>query len=294
MLHDGKEERDMEALRKNSRLLKDYAQMTLGALIAGAAFALFFLPHDIAPGGITGIATVLAARIPLGVGLLSFLLNVPLFLMGYRHVGWRFAVRSFIAMTLLSLFIDVLPHTDLSGDTLLASVFGGGLMGIGLGMVVRGGATTGGTDMAALLLHRHLSFLGIPAILLFIDGLVIVLAAAEFGVQAGCFALIACYVSSRAMDLVIKGFNTAMQFMIFTKEKDRIIKRIHGELDRGCTELSATGTYSQKPVGTLVCVVYRTEAARLKKLVYEEDPDAFVTVCDVHEAVGEGFSGNQE
>lgn len=281
----------IDLAREGRKMALDYALLALGALLTACAFAFFFLPHDIAPGGVTGVATVLAHFLPLGVGLLSFLLNLPLFAAGLRRVGWRFAVRSFVAMVLLSLFIDVLPRVDLAGDTMLAAVFGGALMGAGLGIVVRAGATTGGTDMIARLVHDRAEFLSMPALLLCVDGVVVAVAAAVFGVQAGLWALAALYASSKAMDAVIKGVNTAMQFTIVTRAREEIGRRVNTELQRGCTQVMARGVYTGRDVGMLVCVVSRVEAARLKKLVAECDPHAFVTICDVAEALGEGFSG---
>ena len=152
--------------KEGKQLLKDYALIVLGTFLAALSLPLFFLPYDIAPGGISGISTVLASVLPLSVGLISFVLNVPLFLIGWRTVGWRFAVRSFIAMSLMSLFIDLVPVRDVSGNVMLASVFGGVLLGVGLGLVVRAGATTGGTDMAAKMIHSRVAFLPIAAILL--------------------------------------------------------------------------------------------------------------------------------
>ena len=277
--------------REGKRIALDYALLTLGAALTALAFAAFFLPNDIAPGGVTGVATVLAHFLPLGVGFLSFLLNLPLFLLGLHTAGWRFVLRSFVAMSLLSLFIDVFAQVDAAGNTLLAAVFGGVTMGAGLGLVVRAGATTGGTDMAARLIHDRAEFLSSPVILFAVDALVVAVAAAVFGVQAGLWALVALYVSSKAMDAVIKGVNTAMQFTIITSEWETIGKRINGDLDRGCTQVMARGVYTGREVGMLVCVVSRMEAARLKKLVAECDPHAFVTVCDVAEALGEGFKG---
>ena len=277
--------------REGRQLVRDYLLVVIGALVTAASFSWFFLPYDVAPGGVTGIATVISSLTGLSVGLLSFLINVPLFLAGWRQVGWRFAVRSFVAMVLLSLFIDLLPQDNPAGDIMLATVFGGVLLGVGLGMVVRAGATTGGTDMAAKMLHRLAGFLSIATILFIIDATVVIIAAMAFGIQAGLWALIALFISSKAMDVVIKGFNTAMQFLIITREPDEIVRRIHGDLDRGCTRLKAFGTYSGEEMGALLCVVARTEAARLKKVIAEADPNAFVTVCDVHEALGEGFTG---
>ena len=276
--------------REWKRLLRDYALLTAGAVTTAAAFAYFFLPHDIAPGGVTGISEVLASLTGGSVGRISFLVNVPLFLLGWRRVGWRFAARSFAAMTLLSLFIDLLPGKDAAGDPLLAAICGGAVMGVGLGLVVRAGATTGGTDMAAGMLHARIPFLTVPVILLCIDGAVIGVAAARFGVRAGLYALLACFISTNAMDAVIKGVNTGMQFMIITREKEKITKRILYQMDRGCTLLAARGAYTGEEIGALLCVVPRLEAARLKKIVAEADPRAFVTVCDVHEVLGEGFS----
>ena len=275
---------------EGKQLAWDYLLVTLGALLTAFAFVAFFLPHDIAPGGVTGIATVLSSVTGLNVGLLSFLINLPLFAIGWRRVGLRFAVRSFISMILLSLFIDVMPDFDLAGNMMLAAIFGGVTMGAGLGLVVRAGATTGGTDMAAMIVHEHWSMFTVPMVLFAIDGIVVIIAALNFGVQAGLFALVSLYTSTKTMDSVIKGFNTAMQFLIISARQEEIIRRVHTELDRGCTRLEATGTYEGRKNGALLCVVSRMEASRLKKIVSECDPHAFVTVCDVHEALGEGFS----
>lgn len=281
--------------KEGKAIVRDYVLVVLGSLLLALAFIWFFIPHDIAPGGVTGISTVIAHMTGLGVGLLSFIINLPLFLAGWRQVGLRFAVRSFIAMMLVSLFIDTIPEADLTGDPMLACAFGGVVMGVGLGLVVRAGASTGGTDMAAKMVHRELGFISIPVVLFVIDAAVVLVAAMVFGLQAAFFALIALYTSTIAMDAVIKGFNTAVQFLIITKTPEPIIGRIHAELERGCTRLYAQGTYSGGEIGTLLCVVSRLEVARLKKLIAEEDPAAFVTVCDVHEALGEGFAGmNQE
>ena len=286
--------RDINWKREGKQLARDYLLVIIGALVTAMSFSWFFLPYDVAPGGVTGIATVISSLTGLSVGLLSFVINVPLFLMGWRQVGWRFAVRSFVAMMLLSLFIDLLPPLNPTGDIMLATVFGGVLLGVGLGIVVRAGATTGGTDMAAKMLHRLAGFMSIATILFMIDATVVLIAAMVFGIKAGLWALIALFISSKAMDVVIKGFNTAMQFLIITREPDEIVRRIHGDLDRGCTRLKAYGTYSGEEMGTLLCVVARTEAARLKKVIAEADPNAFVTVCDVHEALGEGFAGMEQ
>ena len=186
-----------------------------------------------------------------------------------------------------------MPEFDLAGNMMLAAIFGGVTMGAGLGLVVRAGATTGGTDMAAMIVHEHWNMFTVPMVLFAIDGIVVIIAALNFGVQAGLFALVSLYTSTKTMDSVIKGFNTAMQFLIISVKQEEIIRRIHNEMERGCTRLEATGTYEGRKNGALLCVVSRMEASRLKKIVAECDPHAFVTVCDVHEALGEGFTYSQ-
>lgn len=272
----------------------DYLQIVLGTFLMALSFAIFFLPRDIAPGGITGLATIIASFWAINVGLLSFMINLPLFAAGWKVVSLRFAIRSFLAMTLLSVFIDILPHVDISGDMMLASVFGGIVEGIGLGLVVRGGATTGGTDMAAQMVHRHWPFLSIGMLIMLLDGMVVCIAGWRFGLPAALWALITVAVTSFTTDMVVKGFNTAMQFLIISSASDRITSRIHNELGRGCTRILAKGTFSKQDVGVLLCVVSRVEVFRLRQLIAEEDEHAFVTISDVQKAMGEGFDGIRE
>ena len=272
----------------------DYLQIVLGTFLMALSFAIFFLPRDIAPGGITGLATIIASFWVINVGLLSFMINLPLFAAGWKVVSLRFAIRSFLAMTLLSVFIDILPHVDISGDMMLASVFGGIVEGVGLGLVVRGGATTGGTDMAAQMVHRHWPFLSIGMLIMLLDGMVVCIAGWRFGLPAALWALITVAVTSFTTDMVVKGFNTAMQFLIISSASDRITSRIHNELGRGCTRILAKGTFSKQDVGVLLCVVSRVEVFRLRQLIAEEDEHAFVTISDVQKAMGEGFDGIRE
>lgn len=144
-----------------------------------------------------------------------------------------------------------------------------------------------------MIVHEHWNMFTVPMVLFAIDGIVVIIAAAEFRQQAGLFALVSLYTSTKTMDSVIKGFNTAMQFLIISARQEEIIRRIHTELERGCTRLEATGTYEGRKNGTLLCVVSRMEASRLKRSSPNAIRTAFVTVCDVHEALGEGFSYHQ-
>jgi len=271
-------------------LVRDYLMILLGALITGASYAYFFVPNNIAPGGVTGVATVLNHLIGWPpVGTLSFILNIPLFLLGYKTGGKRFVFRSFLAMMLLSLFIDILPGAPITRNSMLASIFGGIALGAGLGLVLRAGATTGGTDLAAQMVHKRFSFISVGTFLLGIDCIVILLAGIVFDVQAALVALIALYVSTKVIDMVIKGWNTEQQMMIISDEAKAIAQRINSEIDRGATFIEATGAYTGQKRGMLYCVVTRAQIMQVKAIVSALDPHAFVTVSDAYEVMGEGF-----
>lgn len=275
---------------KHYPLARDYALILLGCIISGVSYAYFFVPNNIAPGGITGVATVLTHLIGWPpVGTLSFILNIPLFLLGFRSGGKLFVLRSFIAMMLLSLFIDVLPGKPITTDPMLASLFGGILLGIGLGFVLRAGTTTGGTDLAAQMVHNRFSFISVGTFLFAIDCMVVLLAGIVFDIQAALFALISLYVSTKAIDMVIKGWNTEQQIMIISDASSSIADRIMKEMDRGATFLSATGAYTGEKRGMIYCVVTRAEIMQIKSIVAAVDPRAFVTVTEAHEVMGEGF-----
>lgn len=281
----------MQDRKKLKNIAKAYAQMALGCLIAGISFSQFFVPNDIAPGGVTGIATLIAAGTSWPVGLLSAVLNVPLFLVGYKAVGRRFVLRSFLSMLGLSLCIDLLPQQAVTHDMMLASLYGGILLGIGLGLVLRGGATTGGTDLAAQLVHNRFPVISVGTFLFGIDCVVVCAAGVVFDPQAALWALIALFISTKVMDVVLQGWNTAHQFFIISDSAESIARRINQEMDRGATLLCARGSYSGEEKGMVFCVINKNEMTQLKEIIAAEDEHAFVTVSEVHEAMGEGFAG---
>lgn len=270
-------------------VVRDYGLMLIGALIAAVSFTNFFVPNDIAPGGVTGIATVVNHLTGWPVGVVSFVINVPLFLMGYHSGGRRFVMRSFATMAAFSVLIDLLPDVVITHEPMLASIFGGILLGIGLGLVLRAGATTGGTDLAAQMVHKRFSFLSVGTILLTIDCAVVLLAGVVFDVQAALVALIALYISTKVMDMVLKGWNTEQQMMIISDHADEIAHHICTDMERGATMIEAHGAYTGEKRGMVYCVVTRAEIMQVKTIVAQCDPRAFVTVSDAYEVMGEGF-----
>lgn len=264
-------------------------QIVLGCLIGALAYPWFLVPNHIAPGGLTGLATVFNYLFGWPVGTTSLLMNIPLFLIGFKAMGGGFAIRSLAATLLFSLFIDLLPLGCLTQDPMLASVFGGALLGVGLGLILRAGATTGGTDMAARMVHKHLPYLSVGMILFAIDGIVVVLAGIYIHIEHALYAFISIYVSSRLINLVIDGPTTEKACYVITSAYEQVKTQLMEELNRGVTLLSAKGGFSGEERPILLCVVSAQEVARLKMIVRRIDDKAFVFISDAHEVLGEGF-----
>ena len=267
-----------------------YLHIVLGCLIGGMAYPLFLTPCGIAPGGLTGVGIICHHLFSWPVGTVSLVLNIPLFILSYRQMGPVFAFRSLIAMTLFSLSIDFLPLAPMTDDPLLATLFGGILLGVGLGMIMRGGATTGGTDMMARLLHKHISFLSVGVLLFAMDFIVIVAAAVFIGANEALYAIIDIYASSKMIDAVLIGLTADKACFIISDAWEKVSERILREMNRGATQLTAHGAWSKEERPVVMSVVSRNELSTIKKIVQEEDESAFMFVTEAYEALGEGFS----
>lgn len=281
----------LQKLRANQKeLLGSYAQIVLGCIIGGIAYPLFLTPNGIAPGGLTGVGIIFHHLFGFPVGTVSLILNIPLFIFSYREMGPVFAFRSLVAMILFSLAIDLLPLSPMTADPLLATLFGGILLGIGLGMIMRGGATTGGTDMMARLIHKKVSFLSVGVILFCLDLIVIVAAGIFIGANEALYAIIDIYASSKVIDLVLIGLTADKACFIISGAWEKISQRILNDMGRGATLLNGRGAWSKENRPVIMCVVSRNELGPLKKIVQEEDQTAFMFVTEAFEALGEGFS----
>ena len=267
-----------------------YFQILLGCVIGAAAYPTFLVPNNIAPGGLTGVTTILNYVAGWPVGTVSLILNIPLFLIGYRSMGKIFAFRSIVATALFSILIDVLPLKPISEDPLLGTLFGGVVLGIGLGLILRGGATTGGTDMIARMVHRRFSFITVGMFLFALDCAVVLAAAVFIGSTQALYALINIYVSARVIDAVMVGFGGNKACFVMTSSWERVTDRIMDEVGRGVTHLEARGAYTGKSQPVVMCVASRQEVTALKRIVQEEDEKAFMFITEAHEALGEGFS----
>ena len=269
--------------------LKNDILVIVGLLVAAAAYRMYLIPNQVVAGGFTGVGQLLNHVTGVGVGTVNILLNVPLFLVSMKSMGVRFGVRSLIAMVLLSLLIDHIPLPSATDDMLLAAVYGGAISGIGFGLVLRGSATTGGTDMLASLLHRIVSVLRVSYAIFFFDGLVIIASAFAFEPQAAMYGLISTFLCNVLIDLVLEGPNSAHSYFIISDKSEEIAERILKDMDRGVTALEAVGMYSHNRKKVLLCVVNRFEAMRLRRIIFEADPRAFVIANKTNEVLGEGF-----
>ena len=280
-------------LSHNERVMA-YAQIVLGCVLGAAAYPMFLVPNDIAPGGLTGVATILHFLFNTPVGIVSLLLNVPLFLVGYRAMGRVFVFRSLVATVLFSLLIDWLPLGPVTSDILLGSLFGGVLLGVGLGFILRGGATTGGSDMVARMVHKRFQHITVGAFLFFIDFVVVLAAGFFIKIEYALYAFISIFISSRVIDMVVQGFSSQKACYVITSEHDAVKNLLMSELDHGVTLFDARGGFSGTERPVILCIVGAQEVSRLKAIVRGQDERAFVFITDAYEVLGEGFRNLSE
>lgn len=282
----------MEKLQKLSQRerLMAWVQIVVGCIIGAAAYPTFLNPGKIAPGGLTGVAMILNHLWGWEIGITSLLLNIPLFVICYRTMGQLFAFRSLMATILFSLAIDLLPLREITVEPILGTLYGGILLGIGLGFILRGGATTGGTDMCARLVHKYLPFMSVGMFLFMIDCVVVVAAWLFIGSSEALYALICIFVSGKAVDVVMLGLSQNKACFVITDQWEAVSRRLLDEMERGVTQLSARGAYTGRERPVVLCVLPPQEVARLKEIVRQEDEKAFMFITEAHEALGEGFS----
>ena len=267
-----------------------YMQILIGCVIGAAAYPLFMTPNRIAPGGITGIATILNHLFRWPVGTVSLILNMPLFVIGYKAMGRIFVFRSFIATILFSVLIDLLPLKPMTNDPLLGTLYGGVMLGAGLGIIMRGGATTGGSDMIARMVHKRFSFISVGSFLFAIDCAVVIAAGFLIGTTEALYALINIFLTARVMDVVIIGFSGNKACFVISDRWQEISDRIIQDMGRGITHLMSRGGYTGTERPTLLCVISRSEIMAFKRILREIDENAFVIITEAHEAIGDGFT----
>lgn len=270
-----------------------YLIIVVGSLIFAASFQFFLYPNSIVSGGVTGIAQIINRLTGLPVGVLSIIMNVPLFIIAWRHFGLDFIVSSFVAMTLFSVFVDVFAVLDIAvtDDAMLASIIGGVIKGIGLGMIYYVGSTTGGIDIVVRLARRRYPHINFGTLMLVMDAVIVAAYALIFQIyDSAMYSLICMFVMSKVVDLVLYGLDNSSICYIISAHSEDIVKEItFGELHRGVTLLSGEGAYTHEKRPVVMCVIKRPQIAAIRRLVRTLDPNAFLIVTDAKNVFGKGF-----
>jgi uncharacterized membrane-anchored protein YitT (DUF2179 family) len=280
----------------NTRILRELGQgiyIVIGSAVIALAYNLFLIPHHIVPGGAGGIAMILNYFFATPVGLTILVINTPLFVLGVKVIGRTYGIKSILGVAVSSLLIDgftyVLHLGPATDNKILACIFGGILLGAGLGLVFRGGGSTGGSDIVGQVLNRYTNLSTGTAILM-VDLVVITAAGLCFGqFELALYGYLNLYLQTRAIDLVLEGLSYTRARFIISDSADAVARAITSTMNRGATVLSATGAYSLEKKDMVFSVMAKREVARAREVVREVDPHAFVIITDVYEVLGEGF-----
>ncbi len=273
--------------------IADQALVVVGCLIYALAFNLFLRGNDIVPGGVIGVATLIYYKSGFStVGFLIILINIPLFLIAFRKLGLQFVVASLVGTLLSSGFIDLFSFLPtIQTEPLIATLFGGVLIGFGLGLIFSRGATTGGSDIAGRLLKLRFRNMPIGALLVSVNMAVVVSVGIVFrNINAALYTTILEFAISLTMDKVIYGSSNATVAYIITCKESEVVKAIDDYIHRGSTLLSASGSFTGETRRVILCAVSRQQVAALKSIVHTLDPMAFMIVTQAKEVFGQGFS----
>lgn len=269
--------------------IEKYVFLTIGAFLAAIALEIFLVPNNIIDGGITGISIMLSYLTKIPLGAYIFLLNLPFLLFGYRQIGKSFVLSTFYAVSVLSLSVTILEKLPpLTYDTLLASVFGGIILGIGVGLVIRHGGSMDGTEIVAVV-FSEISGFSVGEIVLFINVFILGSAGLVFTWDRAMYSLITYFIAFKVIDLTIEGLDEEKAVMIITEKPEEIVETITARLGRSITFWEGKGGYTKEKKGILYAVVSRLEIAKLKSIVKEHDEGAFVTIHDVYDILGGQF-----
>ncbi len=281
-----------------SRILGDYTWISLGSILYSLSFDWFYVPNQIGFGGLTALGMILnhlAPAIPIGTVVL--VLNIPIFLLGWRFLGGRTLISSLAAMTATSLLVDLFAaaYTFPPMDPMLAAVFGGVSLGAALGMIFSKGATTGGTDLIARLLKLPFAWLPMGKLLMAVDLSMLLAVSAVFrSLESAMYGIIALYISTLVMDTVLYGLDRSKVAYIVTSNPRPMAAEIDRQLERGVTFLHGEGSFSGQEKLVLMCAFKQRQIVPLKAIVHQLDPEAFLIVCDAHEVLGQGFRRYQK
>lgn len=275
-------------------LILDLLFITAGTAIYAVEVNAFTAPNHIAAGGITGISTMLNFLFGSPIGLVTFLINVPIIIWAIIEIGYKLVAKTIFAIVMMSFMIDLFSHfiPAYTGNMFIVSLVAGVLEGVGLSLVFLRGSTTGGSDMIARLLGRRMPHVSMGKLMLFVDGVIVLVSVFVYGsIENGVYACIVIFVSTKIIDNILYGADsgTGKMFLVMSPKVQEMGARIMEELDRGVTYLDSKGGYTKEPGETLLCAVRRFEVFHIQQIIREVDRNAFVIVGDAGEITGEGF-----
>lgn len=278
-------------LKKLAHFVKIYGSIITGALFASIGINLFLAPHAVVSGGVSGVAILVNRLTGFPIGIFMLLLNIPLFILGAIFLGQGFGIRSLFGTVVFSLLTDLTASLpSLTENIMMASVFGGALIGIGFGIIFLAGATSGGTDILAALGHKAVPAIDVGKWIFIIDLVIISAAACVFRdtelVLSGIFTL---FISVVLVDYIISGANVAKIVYIVSDKSEAIAEEIMNKVERGVTGIYTRGMYVKENRTMLMCVVKRFELQKLERIVNENDPNAFLIYAQARRVAGEGF-----
>lgn len=279
-------------------IAREWGLIILGAATYAVGFQFFFYPNDIIAGGVTGISTIINLLTGAPVGVVSIIINIPLFAFAWKKFGTRFMLMSLVGMALTYIFVDLFALIDFAAtdDLFLAGTIGACLNGAGLGLVYRAGATTGGIDIVAKILRRRYPYINFGTFVLVLDIAIIAVFAAIYREwEAAMYAVIAMFVVTRAIDVMLYGLDTSKVCYLISEEKSTELERAITEtMHRGVTRLHGDGGYTGAEREVLMCVIKKRQITDLRKIVRAVDPAAFFVVTDANDVFGNGFGNIQD
>ncbi len=275
---------------RENRVLQ-YITMIFGTFLMAVSVVMFFDPMEIVVGGVTGVAVIFKSLYNMPMWLSSAVINVPLFIAGFRILDGRTFTRTLVATATLTIFLGVVPEMKLlTGDTVVDITIGSVLMGAGLGVIFRQYASSGGSDLLATLINVRVKYLSIPKIMAVIDGIIVIAGAGVFGMTNGIYSLIAIYIVTKVSDAIVEGPDRAKLMYIVSDKETEVVKYIMDDINRGATYIETIGAYTEKTRKMIMCVVSGKEMVKIKQKVYQIDENAICFIGDIREAFGEGFT----
>ena len=281
---------DKEVIKKS---LRNLIFVLVGSAVMGLGYSLFLIPFHLVPGGVSGISIIINYLLRLPVGLMIIILNIPVFLMSYKFLGKKYLVTTLLGMITSSLLIDffneILKLPRGTDNPLLAAIYGGLFLGLGLGLVFRGEASTGGSDVIGLIINKYTS-LTVGLGIMITDFLIISASGLVFkNLEAPLYGYIVLFISSRVIDLVLEGWSFSKLVIITSAQTEKIADFIINQLDRSGSALKSRSLYLNREGEIIITVIHRKQLAELKSFIKKTDPQAFVIINDTYEVLGKGF-----